>query len=178
MNRVLLAFTLVATLSSGCVHSYNVPTQGSLGSEGVVITAEDGSFTLKPGERFRPPFSGCPEVWKSSSMSDRILVAPAHWSSWLERGAKRVRVSHPSVKEPLYGILAFCPVSEKGPSPVQRAYYVLVPDATVQKTEGGYMEVVFEPYDFESGVFESWGGATVTVVAWALFLSRTPFEER
>ncbi|MBN4050207.1 hypothetical protein JYT28_00465 [Desulfobulbus sp. AH-315-M07] len=161
---------LCCCLSCGASPSSWVRVQNAqIKTAGMVIEAEDGSsswsaawFRLVTGEPFQTPFWAydCP---------GRATTANFHLGEKL--GAKRVRVHHPRVDQPLHGLLAFCWIHPEVQGPVARLYLLRVPDSYVAETSGGRISVVYEPQghkiDYDDGERD--------VPAWILWLSRRPF---
>ena len=99
-NFYLIA--LIGFILSSCVSALYVPVStGNIATEGVEIRAEDGSFTLKSGERWTPPFQN-----NFNNYSSYGIPNTNDYSLALQRGAKRVRLKVPYQSEELYGVLA------------------------------------------------------------------------
>ena len=108
-NIVLLLVVVTALGSCGSIASYKPVPYGKITTDGVMITAEDGSFKLRSGEVWTPPFqnSGI-----NASQSDMVNL----YTSALKDGAKKVRVKVPYQSESLYGILALNKVHSEATS--------------------------------------------------------------
>ncbi len=155
-----------AAVSAGCVahvHLVRVP-RAIVSTEGVTITALDGSFTLQPGRASRTPFH-----------SSDCVVHPVseNYAYGESMGARRVRVQYPGMAAPLYGMLAFCPVNEDAANagPISRSHAIRIPPNYVQETADGRITVVYEPYGWNVRVRDR----DHEVPAWVLWLSREPF---
>lgn len=156
---------LVAMTGWGCVSQagdFVRPEVAELDAPGTWIEAEDGSFRIVAGDDVRTPFWAydCPArpVTTNFALGERL-------------GGYRVRVKHPDVAEPLYGILSFCHVHESARGPILRSYNIRVPADRVAQTTAGRVSVVYEPY----GYVRPYADGTADVPAWILWLSRSPF---
>lgn len=158
----LLAFTL----GCGSTAAYRRAPQAMLETADVQVRAEDGTFTLSPGEAAPTPFQSddCP-----------LTPAPGNYEQAIRGGARRVRIDYPGLDQPLYGLLAFCPMPAESTAPPTRMALLQVPSSYVDSTEGGRVSVVFEQlYHPPQG-----SGPTPSTAwpAWILYLSRQPFPE-
>ena len=108
----------------------------TVGTPGVQIEAADSTFAFDSEGAFQTPFvvSSCPENPTTDSL-DAVIAA----------GGQSVRVTHPDSGEPLYGVLAFCPISEAVTGPASRSYLVQVPSTYVAATSDNRVSVVYEP---------------------------------
>jgi hypothetical protein len=167
----LLAFCFLALLATGCRTTWpatDYPPTARVVQEGVVIEAEDKSFTLD-GSRDHPtpfrldweyvhPFTSFYPCTKANGTS-----ATMH-SYYLKRtNARRVRVTYPGLDKPLYGILALCPAAGSGPT--ARTYLISVPREYIDATKDGGIATVYERI-----------GPRVDWIAWILYLSQHPFQ--
>lgn len=165
MNLALVA----ATVAAGCGVTYwdthSVPG-GLLASDGVVIEADAqrpspvsvAPFTFRAGAHFVTPFeiNFCPKPELDK------------WREATAFGAQYVRVTHPGLPRPLFGVLALCRVHNSATGAASRAYRIQVPQEYVEATTDGRVSVVWEP-----------SGATNDdmrdAASWILWLSREPF---
>lgn len=150
----------------GCSTSaeYRRAPQAMLETVDVQIRAEDGSFTLTPGQAAPTPFQSedCP-----------LTPAPGNYEQAIRGGARAVRIQYPGIEEPLYGLLSFCPMPADSTAPPTRMALVQVPQSYVDSTDGGRVAVVFEqlyhpPRTEQQRQSRAWP-------AWVLYLSRQPF---
>lgn len=157
----------MALLASGCggvsPELWLRPDEGSLATPGVIIEGEERSFRIVAGRPFRTPFWSydCPAAptTRNHELAERL-------------GAQRVRVTHPAVSEPLYGILAFCHVHPDVQGPTRRSYQLHVPDERVAQTEGGRVAFVAET----TGHMRTYGDGAHNLPAWILWISRRPLS--
>ena len=160
MERVW--FVAILVLACGCAPAWETVPTGEIQTEGVSIEASDGSFSLKTGERFRPPFFTRDCVVKAS---------PENFELAREWGARSVKVHVPGRDKPLHGLLAFCKVHPEATGPATRLYQIQVPASSVEKTSGGRVYVVFEETN-KGGEFDD---GFHHFDAWQLWLSEVPF---
>jgi hypothetical protein len=153
-------------LLSGCMAGGSTwrPAEAAfLETPGTRIVAEDGSFSFEPGQEIRTPFMAfdCPArpTSRNADLGERL-------------GGQRVRIHHPAFDEPLYGILSFCWVHSSVRGPTSRMYRLAVPAYYVEQTSSGRISVVHEPSGYKA-VYED---GEHEIPAWALWLSRTPFQ--
>lgn len=162
---VLIALACLLGLSStGCSLAlrWKRPVQGEVRTPGVEIRAEDGSFQLRGGERFRAPFH------------TKDCVAWAVHDNWklaLKWRARRVRVTLPGHAEPLHGILSLCTVHPKKAGPAGESYRIEIPAGAAALASGERPIVVVKETDY--GVRFKDGFHRFD--AWQLWLWRRPF---
>lgn len=168
-RRLITVAALVAGLSClvlevGCVTLVRPPVV-TVGTPGLVITAEGGAFELSPETTVPTAFATYHprrELCLQPRLTDYVYA--------LADGATRVRVRHPAHAEPLYGVLLLCRVPAEAPHVIRESYLIKVPDSYVEATSEGRHALVFEPYDVTVG------GSALSPAAWILWLSRTPFQ--
>ena len=97
--------------------------------------AEDGSFEIAPGKSVTSPFTSvaCP----SEGTTKQYAAAEAF-------GARRVRVYVSQLEEPMYGILALCPIPPGTTGPVSRSYQIQIPQEYIDATTDGRASIVYE----------------------------------
>lgn len=141
---------------------YGPAPRVSVFTPGVVLTADDGAFTLDE--------SGGPAPLDLGSGCSRPGTEDVDF--FVLAGAARVTVTlSPELatsadgEATLYGLLAVCGVPPGSSGPATREYGIQVPANRVEQTSGGRVSVVYEEFA---------GGASPDV-AWVLFLSRRPF---
>ncbi|MFA7687717.1 MAG: hypothetical protein WCY25_07620 [Moheibacter sp.] len=124
---------------------YKSVPYGKIVTDGVEITAEDGSFTLLPNEIWTPPFqnetSGYGINKPDADMVNLYKVA-LH-----SMGAKQVRVRVPYQSEPLYGVLLLSKVHPESTAAVTRSYQISIPEGYVAAAQNGKISVLYEYYD-------------------------------
>jgi len=143
------------------------PDHGKILTEGVVITAEDGSFELVSGEVFETPFA-CNTAGMGMHSASADMASFAQTA--LEyMDARRVRVTVPSLDEPLYGVLVLSHIYRGSSGPATRSFQIQVPEQYVQAALGGRVSVVYERYK------TSMEGNTFEPKSWVLWISDMPF---
>ena len=152
----LLTAGLLISPLSGCRPPVwrHIP-HGRVLTPGVEFRAEDGSFLLRPGARFRTPFY------------TRDCVAWADRNNWklaLRWGARRVRVTYP-------GIPALCEVHPTKAGPAGRSFDIKVPPKVIAMTATGQTVVVVK----ETAYGRQFRDGFQYFDAWQLWLSRYPF---
>ena len=139
---------------------FNPIYSGTLLTQGVDISAEDGSFRIVAGQVFNTPFhqgAACPTYPSTEAPGQGEMT-----------GARRVIVRVPSLAQPLYGLLSLCgaPPNARGASASR--YTLEVPQSYVESTSNGRVSVVYEPHQGEQG-------QTLQTKSWILWLSQMPF---
>jgi hypothetical protein len=157
------ALVVLGVLAGCSTVNFVHPQYGVIQTPGVTITADDGSFVLRSGERFAPPFAM--ESW--TCFLDWGGPQLELYPQALEGGARPVHVQHPALPEPLYGILQLCVVAEDS-GPATRSYQIEIPESYIFETDGGRHSVVY-------GVAPS--ALSTTQAPWVVWLSRDPFPE-
>lgn len=162
MNKFLyLLFFVTLTMLSSCSSlSVNVPL-GKITTDGVTIRAEDGTFNLKSGDIWTPPFQNN----LSSELNSKKDLTNFH-SKAMELGAKKVRVKVPYQSEELYGILYLSQVSDKCSSATTRSYQITIPNNFVIAAKNGRVSVLYEYYSC----------GRKQPKTWILWLSDMPFR--
>ena len=173
---LLLASVLVTCVSVGCQSppaSYTQPGFVTMLTDGVTIHGEEGGWAITGSDPAKPPFKGR-FLWLDPT-SDGTIDRYQHA---LDQGAaRRVRVSYPGGKRPLYGVLALCPIDDSTTeTSVKRAYRIEVPASYVQQARGAMISVVYQPYKL-SGGGGLWGKSAGggSRASWILWLSDAPF---
>jgi hypothetical protein len=158
----LIAMIFSPLLLTGCANE-QVP-EGKLKTPGVTITGEDADFTIKSGDIFSPPFE-VDTFSKVGNWNFGNLVEK--WDEAITLGAKRVRVTVPSEKEPMYGVLLLSQVKPGTKVAAARSYLIEVPQSYVDAAQDGKISVIYEqvPYSEDTQWF-----------TWALWLSDRPFR--
>lgn len=169
-NLVILLIAISFYSCGPKIPPQNAIPMGVIETEGVEITAEDGSFKLTSGEVWTPPYQN--STAGSNFNTDQISVIESYrWAH--ERGAKKVRVKTPYLDKELYGLLLLSKVFEGCSGPATRSYQISVPRSYVQDALGGRISAVYEYYGpcgpyAQLPAFE---GKT-----WVLWLSDIPFN--
>ena len=177
-----IAITGVTFLLIGCVSVPNfegmfLPYKSAkLEGENIKIEAEDDSFEILPGQ-FEPPFQTSPMspiIWTSiysetlpdGSIYDTRLADSANHA--LVYGAKKVRLYHPIIEKPLYGVLLLNqkPVTAVGPA--ANFYSIQIPEDKIEKVKQGSVQVLYESVDRTY--------YSISMYAWVLWVSDKPFE--
>lgn len=170
----LVAVVLVAL--AGCSRNYTVQqrpiTNGRVGTDGMVIAAEDGSFLLKHGEEFAPPFQNS-LFEEGASYPPLFILGKSDVVNMsekaLDRGAKPVRIHSPRLDEPLYGVLFLSSATSTSYGPASRSYLIRVPDEYIDNARDGQISVVYEKSGYKYGNWD------VKVPAWVLWMSDQKF---
>ncbi len=149
-------------------------------TEGVTIEAEEDTWSIRGGEPVPPPFTS--EFWE---LEDGVGGMLSEYQAALDAGAMRVRVTIPSLDEPMYGVLALLPVADTATSiPPKRTYRIQIPENRVQEARGGLISFIYQPYryTYERALYDEYT-RTYTVEektsgeipSWVLWLSDTAF---
>jgi hypothetical protein len=193
-EKIILWFIAAIVLSSlsGCgtwwAARKEVPV-GEVAPEGPTIKAADGSFVLRPGESFEPPFvsdfrifivemDGEKTYYRNqygeggldfTSYQSETLSQLA--SEGLQFGGRRVLIEDPSLEKPLYGVLVLSDLfGTAKDSPATRSYYIQIPKQKMKQARGGRASVVYEYYTAASQLGGEWRAAS-----WILWMSDVPF---
>lgn len=153
----MIALCASVVILSGCA-GVSVK-QGEIYTPGMVITAEDSSFTLKSGEAFKTPFYNELYGPESNKLVDELPEVIG------AKKARLVRVSIPGLKEPLYGAMMFPAVHKNARGPATRVLGVEVPQRFIDAAMGAKISVVYERVALDNGEFD---------YAWILWLSDHP----
>jgi len=181
MIRFFLTAIFALSLA-GCVSVPDFETmfdpyqKAQLQGDDIKIEAEDHSFEIVSGD-FEPPFQTrpmSPIIWTSiysetlpdGSIYGRSLVDSA--SQALSYGAKKVRLYHPIVQDPLYGVLLLNqkPVTAIGKT--ANAYLIHIPDDKIKNVKDGHVHVLYESVDRSD--------YSINMYAWVLWVSNRPFD--
>ncbi len=143
---------------------------GLIATEGVEIISQDGTFTLKYGEKFNTPFFSPNHLVEAVSSNETPIVNDVYKilnKEYKDYVAKKVKVKTPYLETPLYGVIMFCKVpKECQTSLVTRSYRISIPESYVKAALGGGVSCIYEYYT----CFESYKSTT-----WVLWLSDSPF---
>ncbi|MDH5612868.1 MAG: hypothetical protein OEY66_10485 [Gammaproteobacteria bacterium] len=141
----LLMVVFVGALLGGCAG--NTPIErGIVSSPEVTITAEDKSFVLKPGQRFKTPFTSKRAI---ADMLDPRAPMVDGWKQILaKKQGKRVRVSVAGEENDFFGILVFGSVKDikQCTGPALRSHSIAIPKMYVDAAKGGSVSVVYESF--------------------------------
>lgn len=168
MKTLLTTALLIACLSLQAQHS------GRILTDGVVITAEDGSFTLSSEQEFWDvPFTTKRDPRIYGHIVGRTKYnnqVTTRYDKALKKGAKKVRVKVPGFENEFYGILAFSPIPKAMESCV-RVYQISVPRTYAEQALNARTSVVYEYYHNKCK-----GKSTgFQYRPWVLWLSDVPF---
>jgi hypothetical protein len=152
-------------------------TQGHLDNQGVRIVADDGSFELKGGQDFTPPFQL--DLWSRNSpkfvKAVDSLGLVSSYSEALEVGAKRVRFYTDNNPASLYGIIAFNSMSTVSIGPGAKSYFVQVSPDTIASARAGTTVVSYEFVDWRRQV-TGYAPDQGKWYGWVLWLSNRPLN--
>ena len=159
-------------LSSAACVGFHPPPNIRMFSPDVVVEAEDKSFRIAGGEPTKPPFvSKCGTLGDMGGalyyQSSEGLVGKE--ADALALGARKVRVTIPGEKEPLYGVLMLCNVPKTASGVGARVYSITVPPARAAEAKTNTV-VVNESYRWKMGG----GGSVMNCNTWVLWLSGKP----
>jgi len=140
---------------------------GKISTPDVTITAEDGTFILKSGDSWNPPFYAIPkyDFLQVQQLEINNDIATQYGFALEELNAKKVRVKTPYSNEELFGVILFNKVAEKCKVPVTRSYQITIPEEYVQQAMNGQVSVLYEYYDCSG----------FSLKTWVLWLSDVPF---
>lgn len=154
-----------------------MPIQHGVLEEGLKIVAEDKSFELEGGERFRSPFQS--NLWipgcDLASLHAKNVLSSA--STGLRCGGKKVRVYHGGDSEPLYGVLVLNTSVNAAHGPASRSYMVKVADDKIAHAREGNTSVSFEIMNWKTSKRWTTGRAVSedkTAYSWILWVSAYP----
>lgn len=185
MSFSIIRFFMLTVLTVSLTACVSIPdfenmfgpyTQAKLQGENIKIEAEDNSFAIVSGE-FEPPFQTSPMspiIWTSiysETLPDGSIYAQSltdSVSQALNHGAKKVRLYHPIIQDPLYGVLL---LNQKPVTAIGRAaesYSIQIPDDDIRAVKAGKMRVLYESVDRTD--------YTINMYAWVLWVSDQPFE--
>lgn len=172
MNRVKLFITiLVLALVYGCAAQNGIVKYGKISNQDITIVAEDGSFLLKAGESFEPPFQS--KTSSSRELHNSALDITGLYDVALEKlGAKKVKVQvgapDGEITKEYYGVLLFSKIYDDGYGPGTRSYLINIPELYLEAANGGKISVITELYNRK----KNRGNAK----SWVLWISDLPFE--
>jgi hypothetical protein len=146
-----------------CGASFTPINYGNITTPGVVIKADDGSFTLTSESRWNPPFQST--LTGMDDMEDINRKITSQYDFAMRFNAKKVKVKTPYLDKELFGVLMLNPAFEGCESPVTRSYQIAVPEEYVQQALNGQVSVLYEYYDCSG----------VQTKTWILWLSDVPF---
>src|SRR5690606_10203828 len=131
---------------------------GKISTPDVTITAEDGTFVLKSGDNWNPPFYAMSEYnfLQVQQLEINKDITTQYDFAIEELGAKKVRVKTPYSDKELYGVILFNKVAEKCKVPVTRSYQIVVPEDYVQQAMNGQVSVLYEYYDCSGFSLKTW----------------------
>lgn len=139
LTRRMAVVGVALGLSAGCASVRPVPW-GLIETPKVEIRALDGSFTLRSGQKFAPPFTAnCHDV-----KPERFDPLVAAYDYAQENGARRVIVRVPWRRKPLRGILWLCGVRETAYGPGARSYRIMIGRNHVEATSAHRVSAIFE----------------------------------
>ncbi len=169
MRTILIAFFAVLTISV-----YAQPSTGRILTEGVTITAEDGSFKLSSEDEYwEVPFISKkdPGIFTHyparPKLNDKLTNK---YDKALKGGAKKVRVKVPGYEKEFYGILSIGKIPNSMESCV-RIYQIRVPGTYAQQALNGRTSVLYEYFHPKC---KNKDGLTM-IRPWVLWLSDVPF---
>lgn len=145
---------------------------GVIATEGVTITAQDGSFELTQGEMWNPPYQN--DATGHNFNKEQTNVLDAYKLAYYYMGAQKVRVKTPYIEKDLFGLLLLAKVPYGCDDPTTRSYQISVPRNYVQDALGGRISVVYEYYGPCGPYYrnvDDFQGKT-----WVLWLSDIPFS--
>lgn len=154
-----------------------MPIQHGVLEEGLTIVAEDKSFELKGGERFRSPFQS--NLWTPGcdpgSLNVKNLLSSA--SIGLRCGGKKVRVYDADDSKPLYGVLVLNTSINAAYGSASRSYMIKVADDKIEHAQEGNAIVSFETMNWKTSKRWTTGRAVnedKTAYSWILWVSAYP----
>jgi len=155
-----------------------MPIEHGVIEEGLTIVAEDKSFEIKSGQRFRSPFQS--NLWTYgcdlSSINGKNVLNSS--DKGLRCGGKKVHVFHGNNPEPLYGVLVLNSSIAAAKGPASRSYMIKVPDDKIEHAREGNTAVAFEIMKWDESQRWSHTGRTVTnektAYGWILWVSAYP----
>lgn len=163
-----------AGVEDGRFRFHGIPG-GTIGSEDVVIRAEDGSFVLTHQTPWASPFQAdcwCDELAGAWPPEDRLIDA---YRTALRHGARLVRIDVPGRRRSLHGILMLCPATETAYGPGSRSYRILVPPKYAAQSTEGLISVVYELMPYRVGSVPTDAAEDPRWYSWMLWLSEEPF---
>ncbi len=162
-----LKFLIISGFALGLLFSCGanlIPVKyGNITTPGVVIKAEDGSFTLTSENSWSPPFQSTMKDPDDHTVLGSKITTRYEFA--MKLGAKKVKVKTPYLDKELYGVLLLNKAIEGCETPVTRSYQISIPEEYVQKALNGQVSVLYEYYDC----------GRLNAKSWILWLSDVPF---
>ncbi|MFN0728089.1 MULTISPECIES: hypothetical protein [Polaribacter] len=149
----------------------------TIGTEGVVIEAEDGSFKWESGKVNDVTNFKFNNGWNSSGAATKISLSTENFAGLNKETATRVKITTPYSDKTYYGLLEMAGIYSKckDKSPETRSYYVQIPKSYIDAAEGGRVSVVYEYYSCERGYFSNNTKVIKrAMTTWVLWLSDRP----
>ena len=174
---IILLVLLISSCSPKFIfHNKVVQNPVTIGTEGVVIEAEDGSFKWEYGENY--DLKGIDFQTHEWFNSNSLNLKTDYLASLNKEKAIKVIVTTPFHNKPLYGLLEINSIYQPcvGTSPETRSYYIQVPKSYVDAALGGKVSVVYESYKCRRGYFDKGKTApsAMNISTWVLWLSDRP----
>lgn len=177
----LIYITFFLLLFASCTpkfifHNKVIQNPLTIGTEGVVIEAEDGSFKWEYGKNY--DLNGLNFQTHEWFNSNSLNLKTDDFARLNKEKAIKVRVITPNLDKPLYGLLEINSIYKPclGTSPETRSYYIQVPKTYVEAALGGKVSVVYETYKCRRGYFDK--GKSIpkpmNISSWVLWLSDRP----
>ncbi len=163
-----LAIILICACGSAGYLAQSVPL-GFIATEGVEIRAEDGSFVLKSGEQWKPPFENISSHEMHRSNADMINF---HREALDNMGARKVRVKVPYQSEELYGVLLLSKIYSGCTGAETRSYRITIPESYYRQAQNGKISVLYEYYSQCGELI----GTDLRAKTWVLWMSDVPFR--
>lgn len=183
-NLYILFFCLAIASCSPTYVPYGkiVRNPITIGTEGLVIEALDGSFKWEYGKNY--DLSGINFQTHEWSNTNSLNLKTDDFARLNKQKGIKVSVYTPYQDKPLYGFLEINSIYQPciGKSPETRSYYIQVPKAYVDAAQGGKISVVYESYKCTPGYYDTHGlygknGPKVSqkvLSTWVLWLSDRP----
>lgn len=159
LNSMFLFFLISCGVGKDSIET------GQIVTPGVEIRAVDGSFTLKSGERWEPPFESITD-WDDQGEMYREGATGKYDFALNDLRAKKVMVKTPYLEKELYGVLLLNKAMGDCNSPVTRSYQISIPESYAKMALNGQVSVVYEYYSC---------GDNPAIKTWILWLSDVPF---
>ncbi len=153
---LLAAFVMISAY--GCAGSWHDVDQGFIKTSGVMIEAEDGSFLLRSGKLFKPPFQSKGTYWAEKPPTALSYKAECN-------GCRNVRVIVPGRKNALYGVLRLDKVAVGSSGPGSVSYYIKIGPQYIKEATDGNVTVLYEKVKNDTRGWQT---------GWVLWLSDMP----
>ncbi|MDT8415894.1 MAG: hypothetical protein RQ735_11030 [Flavobacteriaceae bacterium] len=155
----------------------------TIGTEGVVIEAEDGSFKWEYGKNY--DLTGINIQTHEWSNINSLNLKTDDFARLDKQKGIKVSVYTPYQDKPLYGFLEINSIYQPciGTSPETRSYYIQLPKAYVDAALDGKISVVYESYKCSPGQYIKLAAvygynvqkaAEKVMSTWVLWLSDRP----